>query len=539
MKKIIFGIVLFLLFTPFKVTFADGGLELKQLFLTDVQLESIAWNEANTIVASGQNMLYVSNDNGKTWNEVLLEESIQVQMWDGHQFIAANSYNGELLVSKNGYDWESVFKPGSSDDYWWQTIEKVNNRYIASAVIFKSDGSSNEILESEDLRHWNEVKTIVDKSLSEDDQYAASIKLGTVVYTVATNGKMTLIGGHHGRMIYTNQNQQWVERPLTSGFPDYYVMTDAQKKDEFNRNGFINKIYWNGKEFIAIVNNVFSPDSGIYSSSNGVTWKQVGQLPPTTEVEKVIPTDIGIFVIGAAHINNSPYVPSFISFSTDYKNWSTHMFPIQGDIVYDAIWNGNELLAVGTKGVYQVKPTPEKVYFDFKKGDYWSDDMAWAIDNKLISGYKNVLISSGKTGNLLKPYNTLTEAQALTVMYRYFDPVELKNNNTSSSWWAAKAYQLANRDGLQPHGSVTSTNVGDSGITRGTFAKFIATKHFGEAVSIEDAIAFMYEAGITTGYPDETGISPMTFESYGKDKLLKRAHIVTFMKRYYDYANKH
>lgn len=96
----------------------------------------------------------------------------------------------------------------------------------------------------------------------------------------------------------------------------------------------------------------------------------------------------------------------------------------------------------------------DKVYVDFKGDKYWSEDMLWAIDSGLITGYEVTNLNSNQTEYLLKPYDTLSEAQALTVLYRFFKPDQMINATPDTNWWASLPYQFAKNDGLNTFGSI-------------------------------------------------------------------------------------
>ncbi|MBT2644687.1 WG repeat-containing protein [Bacillus sp. ISL-41] len=171
----------------------------------------------------------------------------------------------------------------------------------------------------------------------------------------------------------------------------------------------------------------------------------------------------------------------------------------------------------------------EQQYIDFRKGEYWSEDMVWAIENKLISGYIHNGVKS------LKPDDKLTEAQAITVLYRYFEPKAMGTTTPKINWWASVPYQLAEQDGLNVVGSIKNQSGSNEITTRGKLAELLASKHFGRNVSEKEAVNFMYQANISSGYADKNGQIPKTYESYGADKTLLRAHIAAFIKRYNDY----
>jgi uncharacterized protein YkwD len=187
-----------------------------------------------------------------------------------------------------------------------------------------------------------------------------------------------------------------------------------------------------------------------------------------------------------------------------------------------------------------VAPPTKGVYADYKPGLYWSANMLWAIEKGLISGYSNVKNpKTGKLENLLKPNDNLTEAQFLSVLFRYTNATELKNTKpTDSKWWASTAYQLAAKYKLPTKSTLTKRTSANQVITRGKMAQILASKHYGKVVTEQTAVSFMYSAGLSTGYVDKTGKTPKTYASFGPNDKLMRAHIVTFMKNYDTYLAK-
>ncbi|CAM5184607.1 hypothetical protein UACE39S_01388 [Ureibacillus acetophenoni] len=90
-------------------------------------------------------------------------------------------------------------------------------------------------------------------------------------------------------------------------------------------------------------------------------------------------------------------------------------------------WSNNGIKSAN----YQLKATfsdNSVHYADLRNDQYWSENMLWAIEKKLMSGYLNVLnTKTGKYENLLRPNNNLTEAQFLTVLFRYGNSDEIDN----------------------------------------------------------------------------------------------------------------
>lgn len=185
----------------------------------------------------------------------------------------------------------------------------------------------------------------------------------------------------------------------------------------------------------------------------------------------------------------------------------------------------------------QTPTKPKVVYADYKDGQYWSEAMLWAIDKGYITGYMNVKNpKTGKVENLLKPMDKLTEAQFLTILFRYLYPDELKNTKPSDpKYWASVQYQLAAKYKLPTNATLKNRANADKPITRGKMAQILATAHFKKPVTERDAVKFMYNAKITNGYPDKNGKYPKTYESFGVKENLLRAHIAVFLKNYDTY----
>ncbi|MFD1736942.1 hypothetical protein ACFSCX_10245 [Bacillus salitolerans] len=177
------------------------------------------------------------------------------------------------------------------------------------------------------------------------------------------------------------------------------------------------------------------------------------------------------------------------------------------------------------------------VYDDYQTGQYWSEDMLWAIDKGIISGYINAKHpTTSKQGNWLNPYGSLTEAQLLTMLFRYAKKEELETTKaTNPNFWASVPYQIAKRYSLPSIGSLENTAPASAETTRGTMARILATLYFERPVTIHQSVQFMYDAGLSNGYADSKGNYPKTFHSYSPEKVLNRAQIVTFIKKYHDF----
>jgi len=172
------------------------------------------------------------------------------------------------------------------------------------------------------------------------------------------------------------------------------------------------------------------------------------------------------------------------------------------------------------------------IYTDFDTDADWAHSMTWMVSKGLIGGTPRLNKKTGKTEQWLLPRNTLTEAQFVGILYRYFQPNELRNLKPAvPSQWSSTAYQLAAKDKLPTLGSIANFSLAGKFITRGKMAQLLASKHFGRTVTEKEAVQFMYDAGLSSGY-SVNGKSPKTFTSFGTKDKLQRAHIASFFMRY-------
>lgn len=147
-------------------------------------------------------------------------------------------------------------------------------------------------------------------------------------------------------------------------------------------------------------------------------------------------------------------------------------------------------------------PAPKPTYADFQTGQYWSNDMLWAIDKGLIGGYINQKHPTDKRiktkGNWLNPYGNLTVLQMQTVLTRY-----------------AKVANISNPK--------LPTATGASTVSRGQLAQALVSLHTGKSVTVQQAVQFMIDNNLTT---------QKSYASFNVGGQLKRAHIATFVKGY-------
>jgi hypothetical protein len=169
-------------------------------------------------------------------------------------------------------------------------------------------------------------------------------------------------------------------------------------------------------------------------------------------------------------------------------------------------------------------------YADYKSGYYWSDSMLWAVNNGVISGYTNVKNPrTGKYENLLKPYATITEAEFLSILTRYFYPEEVMNTKSlDPTFWASVSYQLAEKYQLPTVAKMDKRYAASQPITRGKMAHILATAHYKKPVNTVTGLRFMFESKLTAA---------KTNLEYASQSELKRGQVAVFFKKYDELYN--
>lgn len=168
-----------------------------------------------------------------------------------------------------------------------------------------------------------------------------------------------------------------------------------------------------------------------------------------------------------------------------------------------------------------------KRFGDFDPKQWWAEDMAWAVDKGIISGYGNTWNPKTKKYEThLKPNNQLTEAHFLMIFFRFAAPVEYENLQPTSKWLFNKPYQLAKRYNmptLANESSETKKKLADGGIRRGKLAQLLISFHERKQVTETYAINFMISEGLTAA---------KTIKDYNANQILTRGQISAFLQRY-------
>src|SRR5690606_35423365 len=135
---------------------------------------------------------------------------------------------------------------------------------------------------------------------------------------------------------------------------------------------------------------------------------------------------------------------------------------------------------------------------------------------------------TGKILKTIQPRTALSEAQFLTILFRYNEPDLLKASSPQDeNWWASQSYVVADKLNLPTKGSHNNRKAANDPMTRGEMAVVLGSYfnmkyNNGRALNEYDSIELMYAMGLSNGYPDKYGNTPKTYESYGANDILLR-----------------
>lgn len=180
------------------------------------------------------------------------------------------------------------------------------------------------------------------------------------------------------------------------------------------------------------------------------------------------------------------------------------------------------------------------VYKDYTAKQGASEDMLWAVNQGLLSGYMKTTNPANKAdktvANWLNPSGGVTEGQMLTAVFKYTAKQELSTTKSKDAKFSsAVQYQLASKYKIPTKGSLTNKAPAGAITTRGSFAQALATKHFGKQMSMKDSVAFMYSAKLSTGNV-VNGKTPMNYDSFGVSQNLSSQNVASMMKKYDAYV---
>lgn len=177
-----------------------------------------------------------------------------------------------------------------------------------------------------------------------------------------------------------------------------------------------------------------------------------------------------------------------------------------------------------------------RTYDDYDAKASWAGAMRHFVDKGQINTYVTHP-KTGKQGHWLHPDGGLTEGQLLTTLTKSLYAKEYARMKPTRGVAYSVAYKVAAKHGLDTKATLTKGHdQATKAVTRGQYAKILASAYYKKKVSQDDAIFFMYDARITKGLKNKEGFYPRSYASYGKSYEVDRGSGFEMLKTYRDYV---
>jgi len=296
----------------------------------------------DTILAAGDGV-YRSTDNGHTWIQLSNDEPISnilTMAWNGNRIVICADVYGTLFLSNdNGITWN-------------QCQAQVPDYYVRGATILDQD-----IFVASDVNG-------VYKSTDNGQTYALSNNglSNLQVFSLEVNGNKVYAGTSDGLFVSGDHGESWsiisnalfhdivIAHIAISGFTilagGYYGVL-CSKDAGISWVKCVNGLVDQRIESLAIIDPTFlaGTSSGVYMSSNsGLNWNAIGL--PVTYVHSFSSNGSDVFACASQ-------MSSGIFMTPDYgENWNFLLGGLPTENVGSISWNGTDILAATDSGVF-------------------------------------------------------------------------------------------------------------------------------------------------------------------------------------------
>jgi len=177
-----------------------------------------------------------------------------------------------------------------------------------------------------------------------------------------------------------------------------------------------------------------------------------------------------------------------------------------------------------------------QTYDDYDAKASWASAMRYFVGKGQINTYASHP-KTGKIGHWLAPDGVLTEGQLLTTLTKSLYAKEYDQTKPTKGVAYSVAYKVAAKHGLDTKATLTKgRDQATKTVTRGQYAKILASAFHKKKVSQDEAIFFMYDARITKGLKNKEGFYPRSYASYGNNYKVDRGSGFEMLKTYRDYV---
>lgn len=175
-----------------------------------------------------------------------------------------------------------------------------------------------------------------------------------------------------------------------------------------------------------------------------------------------------------------------------------------------------------------------RTYDDYDAKASWADAMRHFVDKGQVNTYATHP-KTAKQGHWLHPDGGLTEGQLLTTLTKSLYTKEYDQTKPTKGVAYSVAYKVAAEHGLDTKATLTKgRDQATKVVTRGQYAKILASAFYKKKVSQDEAIFFMYDARITKGLKNKEGFYQRSYASYGKSYKVDRGSGFDMLKTYRD-----
>lgn len=213
------------------------------------ELTEVVWN-GKIFVAVGRAGVVVTSTDGQKWvkRDSTTNDDFECIAWNGSFFLAVSFYP---YKSVDGITWEST----DIDLNSFQILPSYATSLIWDGKQFLLFGNGqSSVIASKDGAKWElKCKTI-----------------NGTLYDAAWNGKTYVAVGSYGKFATSSNGTAWTERNLED-------IKTLNVSELGNDRVTLNRIIWNGKEFIAAgySGSYYDKKSVILSSPDGINWKNM------------------------------------------------------------------------------------------------------------------------------------------------------------------------------------------------------------------------------------------------------------------------
>lgn len=247
-----------------------------------------------TFYAAGTGYIYISTDNGNTWNSYTSPGSAVNDMVYFNSKIVALTTSG-VFTSPDGINWSSVAALGNT-------------------IFFKAATNGTSLViatQTATVGGWRQTTDLVNWASANAPCYLWGSK-------VVWNGTSYMATGPYAYASFSSDGLNWQSYPVTYG-----------------NLSAVDVLYWTGTQYIIAQ----SGQTKSATSTDGITWTNSPALPVSGYWSCIVKNNSNLLLMFSAGGYNS-----YLS-STDGVNWTQRTLPINM-AVYGAAWTGSRFCII-------------------------------------------------------------------------------------------------------------------------------------------------------------------------------------------------